>query len=260
MKTIASVLLRSFFVIVLVLPGISSAQQKTLTQLQTEVISSWIVTPEGEKRTRTLKISGASQKPDDTLLLDAVYGWTDGNQTPISASIVQSGQEVKLLFTTQPGSKVTATQTSNGVFEGTFVTTNGAAKPVKIQKVSEEELQTKIAAAKATRTVAIVAPGPDVPKDCAAFSGRWTGEWPNYGQTWLWVVEIDANCVAKCINWNSSVPTRFESCPIKDNVLVRTKTDGAEYYEVHGDELWARYVYSGGKKSAVFWKLKPGEK
>lgn len=261
MKTIASAFLRAFCLIVLVSPGISSAQQKTLAQLQTEVVSSWVVTVEGESRTRTLKISGASQESNDTLLLDAVYGWTDGNQTPISASFVQSGQEVKLLLTTQPGSKVTATQTSNGIFEGTFTPTNGTPKPVKVQKVSGEELQAKITAAKASRAAVIVEPGPDVPKDCAAFSGRWTGNWPYYGQTWLWVAEVSVSCVAKCNSLSTlDIPNRFQSCDIKDKVLVRQKTDGAEYYELRGDALWARYVYSGGQNNAVFRKLKPGEK
>ena len=261
MNTISSVFVRAFCLIFLVFPGISSAQQKTLAQLQTEVLSSWLVTVAGESRTRTLKISRASQESDDTLLLDAVYGWTDENQTPIAASLILSGQDVKLSFTTQPGTKVAATQTSSGVFEGTFTLPKGTVKSVKIEKVSEEALQAKISAAKASRAAAlIVAPGPDVPKDCAAFSGRWTGNWPNYGRTWLWVVEVGANCVAKCTNTGSSnAPKSFQACNIKGKVLERQKPDGAEYYEVHGDELWARYVYSRGQNNAVFWKLKPGE-
>jgi hypothetical protein len=260
MKILTSAFLRALCLVVLVLPGISSAQQKTIVQLQTELVSSWLVTVEGEERTRTLRISGASQKSGDELLLEAVYGWTDGNHTAISASLVQSGQDVKLLFTTQPGSKVAALQTSNGIFEGTFTATNGTIKPVKIEKVSDESLQARIAAAKARTAGVIVEPGPNVPKECAAFSGRWTGDWPYYGRKWLWVVEVSANCVAKCRGTTTSAaPSTYQSCEIKDNVLVYQKQDGKEYYEHRGDELWARYVYSGGQNNAVYRKLKPGE-
>ncbi len=259
MKIVASAFLRAFCLIVLVLPGISSAQ-KTITQLQTELLSSWLVTVEGEDRTRTLRISGASAKSDGTLLLEAVYGWSDENQTPVTASLIQSGQDVKLLFTTQPGSKVATVQTSNETFEGTFTATNGSVSRVKIEKVSDEALQTRIAAAKTRAAGMIVEPGPDVPKECAAFSGRWTGRWPYYSQTWLWVVEVGANCVAKCMSWSTSaVPNTFQSCEIKNNVLVRQKPDGMEHYALRGDELWARYVYSGGQNNAVFRRLKPGE-
>ena len=149
MSITARVYLCLCFMLMFITPGISSAQPKTLAQSQTELVSSWLVTVEGEDRTRTLRISGATQKSCDTLHLEAVYGWTDENQTPISASLVQSGQEVKLFLSTQSGSKVAATQASNGTFEGTFTLTNGTAKRVKVQKVSEEELQARIATAKA---------------------------------------------------------------------------------------------------------------
>lgn len=261
MSTINSTILRALCILFLVLPGISFSQQKTLVELQTDLVSPWLVTVEGEQRTRTLRITKTVRKSDDVLLLDAVYGWTDGNQTSISASVVQSGQNVQLLFTTQPGSKVAAVQTSSGIFEGTFTATNGTVKQVKVAKVSEEGVQAKAASLNARATEVFVNPGSDVPKECAAFFGRWTGNWQNYGQTWLWVVEVSPNCVAKCMNWStSSVPTTFQSCEIKNNVLVREKSDGVEYYDLHGDELWARYVYSGGQTNAVFKKLKPGEK
>lgn len=261
MRTITSAVLRTFCLIFLVFPGLSFSQQKTIVELQTEIVSPWLVTVEGEERTRTLRITKTVRKSDDALLLEAVYGWTDGNQTSISASIVQSGQDVHLLFTTQPGSKVATVQTPSGTFEGTFTATNGAVKQVKVEKVSDGGIQAKATSLNARAAGVFVYPSSDVPKECAAFFGRWTGRWQHYGQTWLWVVEVGANCVAKCMNWTTSaVPTTFQSCEIKNNVLVREKSDGAEYYDLHGDELWARYEFSGGQTTTVFKKLKPGEK
>lgn len=263
MKTIASALLRMFCLFVFVLPVMATAQQKTFEQIKAEMISSWVVAVEGESRTRTIKISAASLQPDSSVRLDAVYGWIDGNQTAISASLVQSGQDVKLLLTTQAGSNVKATHTSDGLFVGTFTPTNGAAKPVKIQKVSNDELQTKIDAVKATMGGVIVAPGPDVPKDCAAFSGRWAGNWPGYGRTWLWVAQVSAICIAKCTQPDTAdIPNknRFQFCDITDKVLVLKGSAATLSYELHGDELWARYVSSSGQQNnTVFRKLKPGE-
>jgi len=149
MNITARVYLGLCFTFMFITPGMSTAQQRTLAQSQTEIVSSWLVIVAGEDRTRTLRISGATQKSGDTLHLEAIYGWSDENQTPISASLIHSGPNVKLFLSTQLGSKVEATQAPNGTFEGTFTLTNGTAKQVKVQKVSEEELQARIATAKA---------------------------------------------------------------------------------------------------------------
>ncbi len=74
------------------------AKEPTLAELQREIISTWLVTVEGEDRTRTLKITGSAQKSGDILLLEAIYGWSDGNQTSISGSLVVSESGARLLL------------------------------------------------------------------------------------------------------------------------------------------------------------------
>lgn len=264
MKTAASVLFRTFCVMVFVWPGIPFAQEQTMARLQTELVSSWLVTVEGEDRTRTLRITGATQNSDGKLLLDAVYGRTDGNQTLISASVVQSGRETKLLFSTQAGSQVVAILISSGLFEGTFTDKKGAVKAVKVQKLSEEELQSKIAAAKAARAARVVVePAADVPESCAAFSGKWVGRWTqgNVGQNWLWIAEIDANCIAKVsIKENDNPPKNFSAVKIRDgelSFLCNSSTGGTCVFKRSGNDLWASYSNpSGGKNSAVFEKVR----
>lgn len=258
MKAITSALLRICCTFIFVAPTISYAQQ-----LQTELVSSWLVTVEGENRTRTLKITGAAQKPDGALLLEAVYGWTDGNQTPISASATQTGQEAKLQFATQSGSQITAVRTSGSSFEGTFTDKAGLVKPVKVQKLSDEELQSKIATAKVARAAAIIVkPAENVPASCSGFSGQWTGTWSQggIGQYWLWVVEIDANCVAKfAYLGHPNPPKGFATTEIKDGAfsIPNRSTGGMSVLKRNGDELWANYSNpSGGTNSAVFVKVR----
>lgn len=196
MKTIANIALCICGTISFVTVDTAVAQQKTITQLQTELLGPWLVTVAGEDRTRTLRIVGAAQKSDGPLLLEAVYGWTDGNQTPVPASANQSGEVTRLLFTTQANSQIAVAQTSSGTFEGTFTDKNGAVKSVRIQKVSDEELQSKIAAAKAARSAAriiIKVPSPDVSAECASWLGGWEGKWTTTGYTGevlFWVTEV----------------------------------------------------------------------
>lgn len=263
MKAITGVLFRLFCCAVMFgAPVISFGQQAAESQLQTDLVSSWLVTVEGEGRTRTLKIMGAAQKADGMLLLEAVYGWTDGNQTPIPASASQSGQESKLLFATQSGSQITAVRTLGGTFEGTFTDKKGVVKAVKIEKVSDDELHSKIVAAKVARAASIVIkPAENVPGSCGAFSGQWTGTWSQggIGQWWLWVVEVDANCVAKyAYLGHSNPPTSFTKREIKDDALSipNRSTGGVSVFKRNGDDLWANYSNpGGGTNSAVFVKV-----
>ena len=242
--------------------GALSAQENLIAKLKTSLVAPWLVAIQGDERNRLLRIKDISPGAGDTFLLEADYGYIEENQTPLQAEVTQTNPTIKLMLTTQAASKLAVWQMPDETFAGSFTTAKGKTTDVKFVKLSDEEVKGKAAAAKAAREAKIIVkPGPDVPADCSAFSGRWTGDWPFYGPKWLWVVEVGANCVAKCANWTTSaVPNKFQSCDIKNKVLVYQKTDGAEYYELRGDELWARYVYSGGQNTTVYRKLKPGEK
>ncbi len=114
-----------------------------------------------------------TQTSAGTFLLDAIYGWTDGNQTPVKAELIQQTAERTLFVTTQPGSKLVATQQPDGTFVGTFTSRNGQPKGLKLEKLSEDELlNVKI---RFSAPVVIVKPATDVPASCAAFSGNQGG-------------------------------------------------------------------------------------
>lgn len=265
MKTATSVLFRIVCTMIFVWPGLSFTQEQTIARLQTELVSPWLVTVQGQDRTRTLRIKEVREDPGGKLVLDAAFGWTDGNQISVpTASVIQSGQETRLMFVTQAGTQVAAVLMSSGLFEGTFTTNNGVAKTVRIQKLTEDELRAKIAATKAARAAKVlVKPSADVPESCAAFSGQWVGRWSqgNIGQSWLWIAEIDVNCMAKVsIERSDSPPDSFITVEIKDgelSFLCNSSTGGTCVFKRKGDDLWASYTNpSGGRNSAVFERVR----
>lgn len=265
MKTVASVLFRIVCAMICVWPSFSFPQEQINTRLQTELVAPWLVTVQGQDRPRTLRITGVREDPDGRLVLDAAFGWTDGNQVPVpTASVTQSNKETQLLFVTQAGTRVAAIRMSSGVFEGTFTTNDGVVKTVRIEKLTEDELRAKIAATKATRAAKVVVrPSADVPESCAAFSGQWVGRWSqgNIGKNWLWIAEIDVNCMAKVsYNRNDDLPKSFITAEIKGNelsFLCNSSTGGTCVFKRKGDDLWASYSNpSGGRNSAIFERVR----
>lgn len=264
MKTVASVLFRIVCTMIFVWPGFSFPQEQINTRLQTELVAPWLVTVQGQDRPRMLKITGVKEESGGKLVLDATFGWSDGNQVSVpTASVTQSSKETQLLFVTQAGTRVAAIRMSSSVFEGTFTTNDGVVKTVRIEKLTEDELRAKIAATKTARAAkAVVKPSADVPESCAAFSGQWVGRWGmGMGQNWLWVAEIDVNCMAKVsIERSDSPPNNFITVEIKGDelsFLCNSSTGGTCVFKRNGNDLWASYSNpSGGRNSAVFERLK----
>lgn len=229
----------------LVLPSLAFSQSLTLVQLPNELISSWLVTVEGEERSRLLRITAAAPSSENKLLLEATYGWIDGNLTAVVASAIQTGQATMLHLTTQANSQISAALVSPAVFDGTFTDNKGRAKAVRLQKVSPNEIAEK----------AILKPSADVPAQCSVFSGKWLGNWPGYGKGWLWVTKVDTNCKARVsYSPDPDFPTRFYSNEIKEGVLSWRNSDGSRLsFKFDGDALWGNYFgVTGGSNSGLF--------
>ncbi len=233
-----------------------------LTQLKTELVSAWLVTVDGEDRTRTLKISGIVQKDAGVFRLDAVYGWSDGNQTPVRAEINQTGQERALLLTTQPGSRIAATQKPDGTFVGTFTSASGQTKGLRIEKLSDAGLLKAKSGIAASSIPEITPPGFDVPRECAAWIGGWTGQWQAAGYrntSRLWVRSVDKDCNASIA---STGPMEWKLHNVKDGsisgVFCNRETSGYCRFEMNSDlsKLSANYSNaSGGNNWAEFTKI-----
>lgn len=236
--------------------------EPSLIQLRTELVSAWLVTVDGEDRTRTLKISGVEQSDAGIFPLDAVYGWSDGNQTAVRAEINQAGQERTLLLTTQPGSKIAATQKPDGTFVGTFTSTSGQTKGLKIERLSEAGLLKAKSGIAASSIPEISPPGPDVPRECAAWSGGWTGQWQAAGYrntSRLWVRSVDKDCNASIA---STGPMEWKMHNVKggsiSDVFCNRETGGYCRFEMSSDfsKLSANYGNAaGGHNWAEFTKI-----
>ena len=102
--------MRVFGIVLLILSFVFSpfafGQAATTEKLSTDLIGSWLVSVAYEGRTRLLKITEVSQGSGDTFSLSAVYGWSDGNQTPVKAEVTQTAKERKLTIITQADTNI----------------------------------------------------------------------------------------------------------------------------------------------------------
>jgi hypothetical protein len=241
--------------VVSLLSSTAHGQTKSLAQLQAELVSSWLVSVDGEGRTRTLIISGVAQKSDEEFVLESVYGMSDTKQTAIKAEYRISAKDRQLILITQADTRIVATLTPDGIYKGTFTLKNGNVKDVAIRKVSGEEISALRSASSDPLSV-IQKPAADVPAACAAFSGVWTGIWPGAGRTWLWITGVNNQCaVSYSYGAASATPKLFKTAEIKNSVLTIPRPNGATVFEVSGNEVVGRYSGSDGSNSASMQKV-----
>ncbi|MDO8958872.1 MAG: hypothetical protein Q7U85_03970 [Rhodocyclaceae bacterium] len=263
MKAIRAVLFVFLSATNLTFTGIALAQEKTSSQLQADLVGSWMVTVTGDSKLRVLKVMNASQRSEGTISLDAIFGLAGEKENAVNPEVTQTAQGRKLFFTSKSGAIVVAIQQPDGSFVGTYEM-KGSTKGVKLAKVAADELVAIGDSAREARAASLfVTPAGDVPLSCAAFSGKWAGNWSQggVGMAWLSVAEVNAQCIAKIAYLDSDkTPTRFENVQIKDGVLewlCNKSTAGTCVLKHQGNELWASYSNpSGGSNSAVFKKVR----
>ena len=228
---------------------------------RTSVVGSWLGTIEGEAATRSLIVSEEAPTPDGALL-SARYGISSQGMGPIVARVVGTGEQRQLLLTTQADSRIAVTEQPDGSWKGTFTLKSGNVRAVTFVRTTEEALKQLLAKAPPASVPAplIQPPAPDVPPDCAAFSGAWGGEWPVVGYASLWVLSIDAKCTAKVIypagpRMPSPTQPRSEA-PIDGRVLVLKRPDGGTTsFELSGDAINATYSGPSGINRATLRKI-----
>jgi hypothetical protein len=228
-------------------------------QMRKKLVATWIVEIQGEARTRTMNIRDAEKKQDGTWVLDATYGWSDSRQTSVKAELTTKADQFRLELTTQANSVIVAQGSDLQKLTGTFTARSGAVKPVTLEQISADTLAKRVAA----NRPAIIQATPDVPAECAALIGGWTGHWGMHGgEQWLWVVEVNAACVAKYQIGRTGYWGPFDTAVIQKGVLTTAGAQGGTInWERHGDELWASYSGPGGiSTSAVHKKVEIGAK
>lgn len=246
--------------------GASFAQIKSIEQLQINLVSAWLVAVSDEGRTRILRIRGISPAPrsDGTHLLDADYGFTDERQTPVPAFISQADSRLTLNFTTQSNSEIVVTNTSDDFFEGTFTGRNGKGKPVKIRKLTDAEVQSIVASAKALREGKLIPPGLNVPDTCGSFFGGWSGSWNSgaFNAQKLWVASVEPDCTVKYSYTTTDsveLPKSFRNTEIRNGVLSLPCGPGMAgtcKFVRNGEEIWRTYSGPGYPDSGVMKKIR----
>jgi hypothetical protein len=112
---------------------------------------------------------------------------------------------------------------------------------------------------KSSEAPKITQASPDVPKSCAPFVGLWSGNWPGFGQTWLWVTEVNAQCVATYAHRTKPQITDsrvFKKAEIKNSILSFPDYRGdTDTFKLNGDELYASHQQAGSNNSAVFRRV-----
>ena len=228
--------------LVLATPDATASDAETET-LARELTSHWIVKIAKDERTRSLQIKGVERKSGNSWMLDATYGWPyTEDQSSVQAELTSMhGGGYELRFATSADSLIVAQSSDAGVFAGTFEPSGGSKRDAVLRKVSAEEFARHRAASIAYY---LARPGQDVPADCAAFVGRWTGVWTyGYQQMSLWVTEVSPACVAKVgYPLRTSAPDLgLITARIKDGVLVfdcQSTYSGKCKFRRVGADLW----------------------
>lgn len=249
---------RIILLISFIIPSHSFAETEKTEQATKELVGSWLVSVAYEGRTRLLKISEVSESSNGTHTLTAVYGWSDGSQSPIKAEFVQDPNgSKKIVFVTQADTVITASQDSKTTYIGTFAPKTGSPKGVRITKIADEQLNNKM--------FGFEKPDGTVPEKCAAFFGIWKGSWQQgYVEEQTLKVRkvtvVGENCIAVFTYGDTkSDPRNFSPVTMtsKDSLsfICNKSTNGTCTFTVKGDELWANYSNpGGGSNSGVFKK------
>lgn len=218
------------------------------------LVGTWLVTVEGEAKTRSLIIS--EEALTDGAVIQAKYGMSVPGAEPIEAKMLRATDQRQLQLVTQASTKIVVTEQSDGNFKGTFALKNGTVKDVTIARVSIQAQPTVATSGLLT----IQKPGADVPVNCAAFSGGWGGEWPRVGYASLWVVSIDASCNAKVV-YPAGPKTPKATQPqspamIKGDVLSLTRPDGGTTkFELSGGGISANYSGPSGVNNTTLQRI-----
>lgn len=260
MLTIYSCFRSVILIFIMSLVTVSEAADINIHTAENDLLGSWIVDIEGESRTRTLNIHGLDKGQTGVSALDATYGMTDQGQGSVKADVTIKRDGYTLRLTTQPGSLIVAEFSSDGLFTGIFTSPKGKVSPIRLKKMSADEVSKRPALPIWRREQAkFKQPTADVPASCAGFVGGWTGRWPRYGSTWLWVIEIDANCIATYAHRggpNFPGASVLKKVEITKGILSSPDGQGAiDSFELHGDELWARHSAADGINNTVFWRV-----
>ena len=102
----------------------------------------------------------------------------------------------------------------------------------------------------------VIVPGSDVPKECAVYSGRWSGEWQRggIGRVPMVVTSIDKECNATINYAGLNAQTKISGGKLQD-FICNTSTGGYCSFKISEDgktlDAWY-WNWSGGRNNATY--------
>lgn len=133
----------AFFVVLLTAQATIAHAQRSLAQFREQLVAPWLVTVQGEERYRLLRITEISQDTEGSFLVNANFGWIDGDQTIVRIELIESKQDLRLVIRTNLGTIYSLRQTGSGEFVGTWKPLRGSDKEAKLQKLAEDQIPQK---------------------------------------------------------------------------------------------------------------------
>ena len=191
-------------------------------------------------------VTAVQAKDSSTFAIRASLGFAGEERAVTSAELAQSRDEQTISVVARSGASIVAKLTQDGTFEGVW-TFRGTPTKVILTKLSDTA---------ATATPEIRSPSPDTPPACAAFLGGWHGVWPISGFVYLWVVDVDKDCIATFAYAKNTNPSAFKTAKIVNGALPTANSSGEVYFSRAEAGLSARFVGNGGESFAKFSKVK----
>lgn len=153
----------------------------------------WQLAVEGAPRTGFLNILRVGPTGPAQAQAEAEIGLSRLGARPLNVDVTATGGGFSLRFVTPHGARVDLQGTAEGEFTGSHIDRAGESRPLRMTRIDDPA-----SIPERSPALYVVKPGPEVPPECAAFSGLWGGRWlfATKAPLWLWVLEVDARCRA----------------------------------------------------------------
>lgn len=219
-----------------------------------DYIGRWILIIDNDARQRVLEIRKTEIVGDALVKFDAVYGYSDGPLAKVESGFsLKDGRIAGMKIKTPANSAIDLSLFDGDIFYGIFSSKENLVKNAFLIKESEVSIG-KTLPKEFWPVFGKSLSG--TPKQCLPFLGVFLGQWEMVGTTWLWVTDVDVNCIATFAYTDSPIPpTVFKKGEIKDEVLFVPIKGGVVMFSADVGKLKGHFSGGGFGADAVFLKV-----
>ncbi|HOI95586.1 MAG TPA: hypothetical protein PK250_12845 [Syntrophobacter fumaroxidans] len=216
---------------------LTSSASESADQIRSDLAALWLVTVEGESRTRTFEIQEAIQRSEGEFTLFSTYGWSDGFREPVNATARLTANGLRIELITPAKSIISVEESGKAMFTGTFKNKKGEIKKVVLERQSRNTLGVY------SQSVII--------SDIQPFLGKWTGTWEVAIRGPSNKVEFHVEAIFK-LNANNKLV--FIWCQDSfQGGTGKSLIPGSEMVRSRCGEITPRFRYKYGK-IYIFWQ------